>query len=183
MAHKFTTDYLEDSILLFHYYKRLGEGALAQVSDQQLFQGLGPESNSIAVIVKHMSGNMRSRWTDFLTTDGEKVNRNRDAEFESGGMNTRAEVLNLWEEGWSILFSALEPLSDEMLSHPITIRREPHSVMQAVNRQMAHYSYHVGQIIFLAKHFCSDRWRSLSVPRGKSSDFNTQVRSGKASQR
>lgn len=183
MAHKFTTSYIEDSISLFRYYKRLGEGAMQQLSDQQLFEALDSESNSIAVIVKHMAGNMRSRFTDFLTTDGEKPSRNRDSEFESVGLDTRTEVMQLWEQGWRVVFAALEPLTDDTLSHTITIRSEPHSVMQAINRQLAHYPHHVGQIVFLAKHLRSSDWKTLSVPRGKSSDFNERVKAGKASQR
>jgi hypothetical protein len=183
MAHKFTTSYLEDSISLFGYYKKLGERAMQQLTDQQLFETLDAESNSVAVIVKHMAGNMRSRFTNFLTTDGEKPNRNRDSEFESAGLNTRAEVMQLWEQGWRVLFAALEPLTDDILSRTITIRSEPHSVMQAINRQLAHYAHHVGQIVFLAKHLRSSDWQTLSVPRGKSSDFNERVKAGKASQR
>jgi hypothetical protein len=183
VAHKFSTNYIEDSISLFRYYKKLGEGALAQVSDEQLFQQLDAESNSIALIIKHMSGNMRSRWTDFLTTDGEKPTRNRDSEFESDGLSTRADAMQLWEDGWRALFSALEPITDDILSHTVTIRSEPHSVMQAINRQMAHYPYHVGQIVFLAKHFRSTEWKTLSVPKGKSAEFNVRVKEGKASQR
>ena len=182
MAHEFTTSYLKDSISLFQMNKRLAEGALAQVTDEQLFATLDPEMNSIAIVMKHMAGNMRSRWTDFLTTDGEKPNRNRDSEFEAPPQ-TRAALMKLWSEGWECVFRALEPLSEKDMSRTVTIRGEPHSVMQALNRQIAHYAYHVGQIVFLAKHFQHAQWRSLSVPRGKSGDFNRQVPSGEKSQR
>jgi len=182
MALKFTTSYLEDSLTLFRYYKKLAERAMEQVTDEQLLAVLDGEANSIAVVVKHMSGNMRSRWTDFLTSDGEKPDRNRESEFENPPANREA-LMNLWEQGWNYLFTALEPLSDHDMSRTITIRGEPHSVMQAINRQMGHYSYHCGQIVFLAKHLQHDRWKSLSIPRGKSADFNRRVGAGEASQR
>jgi uncharacterized damage-inducible protein DinB len=182
MAHQFSTSYIEDSLSLFRYYKKLGEGAIEQVSDEQLFATLDPEMNSIAIIVKHMTGNMRSRWTDFLTSDGEKPNRNRDTEFEEPP-STRAELLKTWNDGWDRVFSALEPLSDSDLGRTVSIRGEPHSVMQAINRQIAHYSYHVGQIVFLAKHLNASGWKSLSVPRNRSAEFNKKVLAGEASQR
>jgi hypothetical protein len=182
MALKFTTSYLEDSLTLFRYYKNLAERAMEQVTDEQLLAVLDTEMNSIAVIVKHMAGNMRSRWTDFLVSDGEKQNRNRDAEFIDPPA-TREALLALWEEGWHCVFTALEPLSDGDLSRTIIIRGEPHSVMQAINRQIAHYSYHCGQIVLLAKHFKHHEWQSLSVPRGRSADFNRRVLTGEASQR
>jgi len=155
---------------------------MAQVSDEQLQTAIDPESNSIAIMVKHLAGNMRSRWTDFLTSDGEKPDRNRDSEFEAPPA-TRAALMELWESGWKCVFSALEPLEDSDLSRTVYIRKEPHSVMQTINRQVAHYALHVGQIIFLAKHLQSSRWVSLSIPRGKSGDFNARVASGQASQR
>lgn len=158
----------------FRRYKSLGEAALAQVTDAQLAQALDAESNSIAVIVKHLAGNMRSRWTDFLTTDGEKADRNRDAEFEAEPTN-RDELMRLWESGWHCLFAALAPLKDADLARTVTIRGEAHSVAQAILRQVAHYANHVGQIVFLAKHFQSTNWRSLSIPRGKSAEFNLKV--------
>jgi uncharacterized protein DUF1572 len=176
------TSYVEDSIALFHHYKKLGEGAMAQLDDKQFNVALDPEMNSVALIVKHMAGNMRSRWTDFLTTDGEKADRNRDGEFEAPPAS-RDEVLQIWEQGWNCVFAALAPLKDADLTRTVTIRGEPHSVMQAINRQIAHYSYHVGQIVFLAKHLQSEKWKSLSVPRKGSADFNERVRSGEASQR
>lgn len=183
MAHQFTTSYIADSIALFHHYKKLGEDAMAQVSDEEFFRALDSESNSIAIIVKHMIGNMRSRWTDFLTTDGEKPWRTRDQEFEDLGDLARAQLLEQWESAWQLVFAALEPLSDADLARNITIRGEPHSVMQAINRQIAHYSYHVGQIVFLAKHFRSSQWKTLSVARNKSAEFNTKVARSEASQR
>ncbi|PYV30497.1 MAG: hypothetical protein DMG22_20115 [Acidobacteria bacterium] len=182
MALKFTTSYLEDSLTLLRHYKSLAERAMAQVTDEQLVTVLDSEMNSIAVIVKHMAGNMRSRFTDFLTTDGEKPDRNRDAEFLDPP-STREALMALWEEGWTSVFQALEPLSDDDLKRSVTIRGEAHSVMQAINRQTAHYAYHCGQIVFLAKHFKQSDWKSLTVPRGKSAEFAQRVATGKASQR
>jgi hypothetical protein len=182
MAHQFTTSYLQDSLGVFHYHKKLAERAMAQCPDDALFTSLDAESNSIAIIVKHMSGNMRSRWTDFLTSDGEKPDRNRDTEFEAPPA-TRTELLEMWERGWKLLFDALEPLSDADLASTITIRTEPHSVTQAINRQVAHYSYHVGQIVYLARHFAGDKWQTLTIPKRKSAEFNRQVASGEKSQR
>jgi hypothetical protein len=182
MALQFTTSYLEDSLTLFAYYKKLAERAMDQLTDEQLFEAIDGEANSIAVIVKHMSGNMLSRWTDFLTTDGEKPTRNRDGEFEEPPA-TRAALLATWEAGWSCVFSALKPLTDADLTRTITIRGEAHSVMQAINRQLAHYACHCGQIVLLAEHFQGTNWKSLSIPRGKSADFNQRVAAGEASQR
>jgi hypothetical protein len=182
MPLEFTTSYVADALSLFRYYKRLAERAMDQVTDQQLFVTLDPEANSIAIIVKHMAGNMRSRFTDFLTTDGEKPTRNRDSEFVAPAA-TRKDLLADWEDGWNRLFTAIEPLSDAHLAHKVTIRGEAHSVMQAINRQLAHYPHHVGQIVLLAKHFACDHWQSLSVPRNKSAEFNRRVAAGEASQR
>ena len=182
MALQFTTSYIEDSLAVFRYYKKLAERAMEQVTDEQLFEVLDCEANSIAIIVKHMTGNMRSRWTDFLTTDGEKPDRNRDSEFVDPPATRRA-LLAEWEDGWGRLFGALESLSEVDLGRTITIRGEAHSVMQAMNRQLAHYPHHVGQIVLLAKHFACDRWQSLSVPRNKSGEFNRKVAAGEASQR
>ena len=182
MAHQFSTSYLQDSLSLFRFYKRMSEGAMEQVSDAQLFETLDQEMNSIAIIAKHMAGNMRSRWTDFLTSDGEKPDRNRDSEFEQPPA-TREDLMRMWDEGWGTVFSALEPLSDSDLERKVAIRGEPHSVMQAINRQIAHYAYHCGQIVFLAKHFKADQWKSLSVPRNRSGEFNRKVLAGEASQR
>jgi hypothetical protein len=182
MALKLTTSYLEDSLELFRYYKRLAERAMEQVADEQLFSCLDAESNSIAIVVKHMAGNMRSRWTDFLTTDGEKPDRDRDGEFVAPPGNREA-LMNLWEEGWDRLFGALGLLTDADLSRTITIRGEAHSVMQAINRQLAHYSYHVGQIVMLSKHYGSEHWKALTVPRNRSAEFNRRVAAGEVSQR
>jgi hypothetical protein len=182
MALKFTTSYLEDSLELFRYYKGLADRAMAQVSDSDLTAVLDGEMNSIAIVVKHMAGNMRSRWTDFLTTDGEKPDRNRDTEFLAPP-DSRAELLAIWEDGWQRLFGTLASLTEADLASRVTIRGEAHSVMQAINRQVAHYGYHCGQIVLLAKHFGHENWRSLSVPRGASSEFNRRVESGQASQR
>lgn len=182
MALKFTTSYVEDALAIFRQYKQLGEKAIAQVGDEQLFAALDEESNSIAIIVKHMTGNMRSRWTDFLTSDGEKPTRNRDSEFFDPPA-TREALLRDWEQGWICVFSAIEPLADADLARTVTIRGEAHSVMQAINRQLAHYSMHVGQIIMLAKHYAGPEWRTLSVARNRSAEFNRKVAAGEASQR
>jgi hypothetical protein len=182
MAHEFTTSYVEDSIALFGFYKKMAERAMEQVTEEQLFATLDEEMNSIAIIVKHMTGNMRSRWTDFLTSDGEKPDRNRDSEFVAPPA-TREELLNRWNDGWDTVFHALDPLTDSDLVRKVEIRGEPHSVMQAINRQIAHYAYHCGQIVFLAKHFKASEWKSLSVPRNKSAEFNRKVLTGEASQR
>jgi hypothetical protein len=184
MPNQLSTSYLQDSIGLFRYYKKLGDRAMAQCPDEALFITLDAESNSIAIIVKHMSGNMRSRWRDFLTTDGEKPDRNRDTEFETPP-DTRVQLVEMWERGWKYVFDALEPLTEADLTRTVTIRSEPHSVMQAVNRQIAHYAHHVGQILLLAKHLTFSKtgeWESLSVPRGKSADMNAKVAAGKFSQ-
>jgi hypothetical protein len=148
--------------------KRLGEKAMAQVEDAQLHATLDPEANSIALLVKHLRGNMLSRWTDFLTTDGEKPWRNRDQEFEATAAPSRDELVAGWEEGWRCLFTALEALKPEDLARPITIRGEELSVVEAIQRQLSHYAGHVGQLIFLAKHLAGARWKSLSIPRGQS---------------
>jgi hypothetical protein len=182
MALKFTTSYIEDALAIFHQYKALGERAMQQVSDEQLFASLDDESNSIAIIVKHMTGNMRSRWTDFLTTDGEKPTRNRDSEFVDPPA-TRQALMREWEDGWACVFGAIEPLTDADMGRTVAIRGEAHSVMQAINRQLAHYPQHVGQIVLLAKHYAGERWQTLSVARNRSAEFNRKVASGEASQR
>ena len=155
---------------------------MAQVSDEALFATIDVESNSIAIIVKHLAGNMRSRWTDFLTSDGEKPDRDRDSEFEAPP-KTREELLDIWESGWQLMFDALAPLTDADLSRTAYIRTEAHSVMQSIHRQLAHYSYHIGQIIFLAKHFAGPDWNALTIPRRKSAEFNAKVAMRQASQR
>jgi len=154
---------------------------MAQVTDTQLSAVLDPEMNSIALIVKHMAGNMRSRWTDFLTTDGEKPNRDRDREFMEPPPS-REEVMTIWESGWNCLFTTVEPLSSDDMTRTVFIRGEAHSVMQAINRQIAHYAYHCGQIVFLAKHFQHPQWKALTVSRGQSAKFTQQVKTGEASQ-
>jgi uncharacterized protein DUF1572 len=171
------THYLEEAIRQMKGHKRLGEGALAQLSDEQFFVTLDSESNSIAILVKHLAGNMRSRFTDFLTSDGEKPDRHRDQEFELTSSTSRADIMQWWEAGWKIVLDALTELKPEEVSRTVFIRNEPHSVLQAVNRQIAHYAYHVGQIVFLAKHMRSTEWKSLSVPRGQSEQFNAKMAS------
>jgi Protein of unknown function (DUF1572) len=182
MPHERTDSYLKDSISLFRSYKQLAERAMAQCPEAGLFTPLDNESNSIAVIVKHLAGNMRSRWTDFLTTDGEKPDRDRDAEFERPP-RSREELVGVWEEGWRRVFDALEEMTDADMTRTVAIRGEPHSVMQAINRQIAHYAYHIGQIVCLSKHFASDDWTALTIPRGRSREFTTDVQAGRASQR
>lgn len=182
MTLEFTTSYVEDALAIFRQYKLLGEKAMAQVADEQLFATLDEEANSIAIIVKHMTGNMRSRWTDFLTSDGEKPTRNRDSEFVDPPA-TRDALIREWEAGWAKVFAAIEPLTDADLGRTVTIRGEAHSVMQAINRQLSHYPMHVGQIIFLAKHYAGAGWKTLSVPRNRSAEFNRKVAAGEASQR
>jgi hypothetical protein len=167
--------YLEEVRKQFRGHKRLAEGAMDQLRDDEFFVTLDPESNSVALIVKHLAGNMRSRFTDFLTTDGEKPDRNRDQEFELGGSPTRAQLMLQWEDGWNVVFSAVDGLRAGDLMQTVTIRQQPHTVLQALNRQLAHYAYHVGQIVFLAKHLRSQEWKTLSVPRGKSEEFNRQM--------
>jgi len=182
MALEFTTSCLADAISLLRYYRQLGDGAIAQLNDEQIFLTLDPEMNSVAILVKHLSGNMRSRWTGFPHADGESATRDRDAEFVNPPA-TRQEVLGLWGEGWRCVFDALENLTDADLSRRLTIRGEAHSVTQAIHRQLAHYAYHVGQIVFLAKHLQHASWRSLSIPRNQSAQFNRMVGRGEASQR
>jgi hypothetical protein len=182
MALEFTTSYMADCLTLFRYYKGLAERAMAQVGDDHLYAALDQEANSIAIIVKHMVGNMRSRWTDFLTSDGEKPNRNRDSEFVDPPA-TRDALMAEWEAGWKCVFQALQPLSDADLAKTVAIRGEAHSVMQAINRQIAHYAYHVGQIVLLAKHESHEKWESLTIPRNRSADFNRRVVAGETSQR
>jgi uncharacterized damage-inducible protein DinB len=182
MPLKFTTSYLGDALSLFRYYKQLADRAMAQLGDEQLYEVIDSEANSIAVIVKHMAGNLRSRWTDFLTADGEKPDRDRDSEF-TDPPRPREALMRAWEEGWAALFTALEPLTDDDLTRRITIRGEAHSVMQAINRQLGHYAYHCGQIVLLAKHYQGENWQTLSIPRGQSARFNRQLAAGETSQR
>ena len=160
--------YLQDALRQLQKLKSQADKALAQIQDEHLFAVLDPDANSIAVIMKHMAGNMRSRWTDFLTSDGEKPDRDRDREFELAAGETRAGVVSLWEEGWRRVFDAVSALSAEDLQRTVRVRGEAHSVVEAINRQMTHYAAHVGQIVLLAKHYAGPRWQSLSIPRGQS---------------
>jgi hypothetical protein len=182
MALELTTSDLKDSIDLLRFYKKLAERAMEQAPEQALFAVLDEESNSIAIIVKHMTGNMRSRWTDFLTTDGEKPDRNRDSEFEEAPQN-RSELMVAWEANWKILFDSLAALTDADMTRTVYIRTEAHSVMQAMHRAIAHYAYHIGQIVYLAKHFSGAKWTALTVPKKKSAEYNARIASGEQSQR
>lgn len=166
--------YLENVIGEFRLLKKQGERAMEQLADEEFFVTLDPESNSVAVIVKHLAGNMRSRWVDFLTSDGEKPDRFRDQEFLLDANTPREQVMNWWEQGWQHVFTALEPLQSEDAMRTVIIRQEPHTVVQAINRQLTHYATHVGQIVFLAKHLKSAGWKTLSVPRGQSEQFNQE---------
>lgn len=171
---KFISNYQADALLSFRNYKKLAERAIEQVSDDEFFATIDAEANSIAVVVKHIAGNLRSRWTDFLESDGEKSDRNRDTEFELIG-DTRAGLMEFWESGWQALFDAIESLTPGDFSRTITIRGEPHTVVEAINRQLTHYAYHVGQIVLLAKHFKSSEWKTLSDPKNRSAEFNRFV--------
>ena len=175
MNDSLATHYLEDSIASLRAYKKMADKALAQLNENEFFINLDEEANSIAVIMKHMAGNMFSRWTDFLTTDGEKPDRNRDSEFVIEPRTGKEDVLAYWEKGWQRVFEALEPLRPEDLGKKVLIRGEEHTVIQAINRQLMHYANHIGQIIFLAKHFRSAEWKSLSIPRNKSVAFNNYL--------
>src|SRR6266481_3636861 len=165
--------YLDEARRQLRGHKRMGERAMAQLREEDLFLTMDPESNSVAILVKHLAGNMRSRFTDFLTTDGEKPDRFRDQEFELTALTTRAEVMQWWEDGWERVFAAISSLKPEDVMRTVTIRGEPHTVLQAINRQIAHYAAHVGQIVFLAKHLRSNEWKTLTIPRGKSEEFKT----------
>ena len=166
------TNYLESVIKQFEYYKMLGEKTFVQISDEKLFWQYNEDSNSIATIVKHLWGNMLSRWSDFLTTDGEKEWRNRDAEFEND-MSTKQELLEKWNEGWKVFLDTLKSLNEADLEKIIYIRNQGHSVLEAINRQLAHYPYHIGQIVFIGK-MCAEQWSSLSIPKGNSNQFNAE---------
>lgn len=168
-----SSDYLESASKQFAYYKLLGEKAMAQVSDELLFWQYNEASNSIATIVNHLSGNMLSRWTDFLTTDGEKEWRDREAEFDNT-LTNRQEVMNRWDKGWQCLFDAIKSLTPEDLTKEIYIRNMGHTVIEAINRQLAHYPYHIGQIVFIGKMTCNGTWNSLSIPKGKSDVYNME---------
>ena len=171
MPFEVSKHYLEEARRQFRGHKRMGESAMAQLQDADFFVTLDPESNSVAILVKHLAGNMRSRFTDFLTTDGEKPDRFRDQEFELTPATTRGEVMKWWEEGWARVLGVIESLKPEDVMRTVTIRGEPHTVLQATNRQIAHYAQHIGQMVFLAKHLRSREWKTLSIPRGKSEEF------------
>jgi hypothetical protein len=160
-------NYLDDARKAMRAYKKLAEKALDQLKDEEFFVSLDEESNSVAVVMKHMAGNMFSRWTDFLTTDGEKPDRNRDMEFVIGPDTTKEQMLDYWERGWECVFAALDPLQIEDLDKKVFIRGEEHTVVQAINRQLMHYAYHIGQIVYLGKHFRVTDWQSLSIPRNR----------------
>jgi hypothetical protein len=166
-----TNDYLESVKKLFEYYKMLGDKTFPQVQDDKLFWQYNDDSNSIAIIVKHLWGNMLSRWTDFLTSDGEKETRDRDAEFEND-IKSREELLDKWNEGWNCLFNAINSLKTEDLEKIVYIRNQGHTVTEAINRQLAHYAYHIGQIVFLGKMLNENGWISLSIPKGNSQKYN-----------
>jgi hypothetical protein len=168
-------NYLTTAVKEFRRLKRSAEVAISQTSDADFFRTLDPEANSIAVIVKHIVGNLRSRWSDFLSSDGEKPDRHRDTEFELTPTDTREALMQRWEQGWKILFDALAPLKSEDLTRTVLIREQPHTVVQAINRQLTHYGEHVGQIVLLAKHFNGPKWQTLSIPRGKSDEFNAKM--------
>jgi len=175
MAFEVSAHYIDEARRQMRGHKRMGEAAMAQLRDEDFFVTLDPEANSVAILVKHLAGNMRSRFTDFLTTDGEKTDRFRDQEFELTPATTRADVMKWWEEGWARVFAALDSLEPEDVMRIVTIRGEPHTVLQAVNRQIAHYAQHIGQIVLLAKHYRSSEWKTLSIPRGKSEEFKKVV--------
>jgi hypothetical protein len=171
MNDSLSTHFLEDAVLMFRKQKKLADMAIAQVDEAAFFRALDPDSNSIAILVQHVAGNQRSRWRDFLTTDGEKADRDRDSEFELESGASRGSILVRWEEGWALLFAALAPLGEGDLLRVVTIRGEPHTVLQAIQRQLAHYAQHVGQIVILARHWAGPGWKTLSIPRGKSKQF------------
>lgn len=159
--------FLDDCLFQLRTLKAQADKAMAQVEDPQFFALLDPDANSIALIVKHMAGNMRSRWTDFLTTDGEKPDRNRDSEFERDTADTRQAIMARWDAGWELLFTTIVSLGPGDLARSVTIRGEPHTVVQAINRQLSHYSAHIGQIVLLAKHYAGPNWKTLSIPKRK----------------
>ena len=167
-------DYLPTMRRELERLKEIAEKAMTQLDDTLFFQSLGGDDNSVAILVKHLAGNMLSRWRDFLTSDGEKPDRNRDGEFEIGEANSRAQLMSFWQAGWTCLFSALDPLEDKDLDRLVEIRGEPHSVLQAISRQLSHYAYHVGQIVFLSKHLLGAEWQTLSIAKGESETFNAE---------
>ena len=168
-------NYHKDAVAAMRAYKKLAEKAIAQLKDDEFFVTLDEEANSVAVVMKHMAGNMISRWTDFITSDGEKPDRNRDMEFVIEAQTTKDDVLAYWERGWKCVFDAIEPLTPEDFGKRVMIRGQEHTIVQAINRQLMHYSYHIGQIVFLAKYFRSSDWQSLSIPRNRSAEFNNYL--------
>jgi hypothetical protein len=172
MTDEIVKNFQSDALDSFRNYKKMAERAIEQVSDDEFFALIDREANSIAIVVKHIAGNLHSRWRDFLTTDGEKPNRFRDGEFAAFDADTRDSLMMFWETGWQTLFDAVEPLTVDDFSRSVTIRGEPHTIVEAINRQLTHYAYHIGQIVLLAKHFRSADWKTLSVPKNKSAEFN-----------
>ena len=168
-------EYLKDIIDQYRKCKQLAERAVAQVNDEDFFKTIDSEGNSIALLMKHIAGNMFSRWTNFLTSDGEKPNRHRDTEFIIETKNSRQQLIEFWEAGWKVTFDTLESLAPEDLGKTIYIRQQPHSVIRAMNRQLGHYSYHVGQIVFLAKFLVGKNWKTLSIAKGQSEAFNREM--------
>jgi uncharacterized protein DUF1572 len=167
----FAASYLSEILRQLRGHKRMAESAMAQLTDEQFFAAIDPESNSVAVLAKHIAGNARSRFSDFLTSDGEKPDRFRDREFEIDEGSTRSQIMRYWEEGWTIVFTTFDSLKAQDVERTVTIRQEPHTVMQALNRALAHYAQHIGQIVFLAKHLRSSEWETLTIPRGKSEEY------------
>ena len=165
-------EYHADALSSLRAYKKLADKAIAQIKNEEFFVTLDDESNSIAVVMKHMAGNMISRWTDFLNSDGEKPDRNRDMEFVTESTTSKDDVIAYWERGWKCVFDAIEPLTPDDFQRRVMIRGQEHTIVQAINRQLMHYSYHIGQIVFLAKHFRASDWQSLSIPRNRSGEFN-----------
>jgi uncharacterized damage-inducible protein DinB len=176
MSPDFGARYLDEIFRGLRGHKRLADDAIAQLTDEQFFALPSPGSNSVAIIVKHVAGNLRSRFTDFLTSDGEKTDRNRDQEFEMAAEASRDEILRAWEQHWQLAFDAINALEPEDLDRTITIRNQPHSVLQALNRAAGHFAYHAGQIVFLAKHWTGSDWKSLSIPKGQSEQVNAAMR-------
>jgi uncharacterized damage-inducible protein DinB len=170
-----TPSYLDEARRCFREYKRLAEGAFAQLRSEEWLRTIDSEANSVGAIVKHMAGNMRSRWADFLTSDGEKPDRNRDQEFVLDSSTTPEQIKGWWEAGWQCVFQAMEPLQENDLARTVRIRGHEHTVLQAVNRQITHYAYHVGQIVLLAKHFRGEEWKSLTIPKGQSAMAGVQA--------
>jgi hypothetical protein len=171
MTDQIVFNFHQDAVQSFRNYKKMAERAMEQVNDEEFFKAIDDEANSIAVIVKHLAGNLISRWSDFLTSDGEKATRDRDAEFEIDD-DSRASLIEHWDRGWKTLFDNVEPLTVDDFSKTVTIRGQSHTIVEALNRQLTHYAYHIGQIVLLAKHFRSSDWQTLSIPKNRSAEFN-----------